>query len=86
MNTAELTEIELGMTNFDHSIDDGFEDALRAGGVFGRHAAWNFNGKVWFADGRFHEEVWQYHSPVGVRSADTLRELMETVNDEFGAD
>lgn len=86
MTTAELTEIEKGMSNFDHSIDDGLEDALRAGGVFGRHAAWNFNGKVWFADGLFHEEVWRYHAPVGTHSAATLPELMQIVNDEYGHD
>lgn len=74
------------MSNLDHSIDEGFDEALRAGAVFGRHAAWNFNGKVWFQDGLFHEEVWIYGSPVGVRSAESLSELMQLVNDEFGGE
>lgn len=80
----DLREIELGMTNFDHTIDVGLEAALRAGGVYGRHAAWNFNGQVWFADGMFHEEVWVYKEPQGTISAPTLEELMAAVNAKYG--
>lgn len=56
-----MRELDLGMSNFDFIIDDGLEDALRAepGEVFGRHAAWDFNGQVRFEDGEFIEEVWQ---------------------------
>ncbi|WP_327066810.1 hypothetical protein [Kitasatospora sp. NBC_01302] len=79
-----LNEIDLGMSNFDHSIDPGFEDRLRNESVWGRHAAWNFNGRVWFADGEFHEEVWRYGQPVASFSEATLTELMETVSDEYG--
>lgn len=78
------TEIDLGMTNFDHSIDDGFEHRLRGEPVWGRHAAWNFNGRVWFEDGVFHEQVWRYGQPQAHFSAPTLTELMETVSDEYG--
>lgn len=86
MNTADLTEIEFSMSNFDHEIDDGMAEALKAGGVFGRHHAWNFNGMVWFANEKFHEEVWVHNSPVTTVSADTLEELMQEVNSEFGSD
>lgn len=81
-------EIDLGMSNCDHSIDEGFEEALRAGGVYGRHAGWNFNGLVWFdaESGEFKQEVWQYHVPQRVYSASTLRELMDVVNDDWGWD
>lgn len=77
-------EIGLEMSNFDGSIDDGLADALRGGQVYARHAAWNFNGLVWFADGRFHEQVWQYHHPMRTYSADTLTKLMTVVNDDWG--
>ena len=84
--TEEMEEIDLGMSNFDGAIDDGFAEALtaRPGGVFGRHAAWDFNGKVYFEDGQFHEEVWVYGSPRETISASTLRELMDSVCDEYG--
>jgi hypothetical protein len=73
------------MTNFDHSIEVGAEEALRAGGR-GVHSAWEFNGNVWFeeSDGLFHEIVHRYHAPVGHFAAPTLRELMQVVNDEWG--
>lgn len=74
------------MSNFDHSIDTGLAEALQArpGKVFGRHAGWNFNGRVFFSDGRFHEEVWVYGSPRETVSADTLPELMEEVCYRYG--
>jgi hypothetical protein len=76
-----------GMTNFDHSIDDGLADDLKAG-LRARHSAWNFNGQVWWDPDEqvFREEVWQYHAVVATRSALTLEDLMRVVNDEFGWD
>jgi hypothetical protein len=83
---GDWVEIDMGMTNFDHAIEPGFEDALRRGGVWGRHAAWNFNGRVWFEDGEFHEQVWVYGAPRAILSASTLEDLMCKVNDEYGSD
>jgi len=82
-----LPESDHGMSNFDHVIDDGLEADLRAG-LKGRHAAWDFNGLVWFETriGQFCEAVRQYHVLVGVVAAPTLRELMGEVNDEYGWD
>lgn len=83
-----MEEIELGMSNCDHEIDEGFGDALRAhpGEVCGRHAGWNFNGRVWFESGLFHEQVWCYRRPIKEVSAGTLEKLMAAVNAEFGAE
>jgi hypothetical protein len=77
-------EINLGMSNFDHSIDEGFEERLRNERIWGRHAAWNFNGRVWFEDGEFHEQVWRYGQPVEHFSGATLAELMGSVSNEYG--
>ena len=73
------------MSNFDYQIDEGMESKLREGGTFRRHAAYNFNGVVWFADGLFYEEVWVYRSPRATFTSDSLRCLMEEVNSEFGS-
>ena len=89
LNTQKMTELNnLGMTNFDGTIDDGLSDALQAqpGKVFGIHAGWNFNGRVYFNDGKFWEEVWVYGSPVDTISADSLLELMDAVCDRYGND
>lgn len=77
---------ELSMSNYNHGIADGLDEALRQGGCWASHFAVNFCGHVWFADGHFHEEVWQYHVPREVLSAPTLPELMTLVNNKYGAD
>ena len=79
-------EIVLGMTNFDHTIDDGFAEALQAqpNRVFGRHSGWNFNGMVWWNGTQFVEAVFQYHVLEKVLTAPTLEELMIVVSEEYG--
>ena len=75
---------DLGMSNLEGIIDDGLEDALRRGEI-GTHSAWRFCGSaVWFEDGEFHEEVWQYHAHIATVSAPSLRGLMDEVNNRFG--
>lgn len=79
-----FAEIDLGMTNFDHTIDAGFEARLRAEPVWGWHSGWDFAGHVWFEGGLFHEQVWCYGSPIEHFEAETLARLMETVSDTYG--
>ena len=76
-------EIDLGMSNFDHEIDNGFEEALVGKQHSGRHAGWNFNGVVYHKDGQFHEDVWEYGEFIETISTNTLKELMESVNDKY---
>ena len=79
---------DIGMTNFDHSIDAGLDNLLRSNPnkVCVGHAAWNFHGTVWFDGEQFVEEVWTYGSPREVIKAGTIPELMEAVNSEYGYD
>lgn len=89
---SDMRELEQfdpsGMSNFDHSIEDGFEEALRAepNKVFGRHAGWNFNSKVWFDGEQFRGEVWVYRVPQEILTADSLQELMDATNERYGAE
>jgi hypothetical protein len=84
--TETRTQQPAGMSNMDHSIDDGCEAGLRSGGTYCQHSAWNFCGYVWFEDDRFHEQVWVHHSLRAEFSADTLADLMRDVNAEYGSD
>lgn len=85
--TMAMTETFLEMSNFDYTIDEGLEEALRSDtDVFGTHAAWNFHGKVYFSEGQFHEEVWVYGEHVATISAPSLSELMKEVCEEYGYD
>jgi len=78
--------IGVGMCNLDHSIEPEIKDKLIEGEglIFCEHTAWNFWGAVWFQNKKFHEEVRVYHSIIKTISCDSLEELMEEVNDEFG--
>jgi len=77
------TIIELGMSNCDHSIDEGLEEALQEGSLC-QYSGWNFCGYVWFEDGRYICQVWCHKSPREEILADTLKELMEDVSSEYG--
>lgn len=80
----DYTEISLGMSNFDHEVDEGFAEALRAGKVFGRHSAWEFNGLVWWDGAQYWEAVYRYHDWRATYATDSLEELMQWVNDDWG--
>lgn len=82
-----LPESDHGMSNEDHTIDDGLEADLYQG-MKGRHAAWNFNGLMWLDNrtGMFCEVVRRYHVIVAVHAAPTLKDLMQEVNDDHGWD
>ena len=84
--TEQMRDIELGMTNFDGSIDRGLAEALQAepARVRAIHAGWDFCGRVWFEGGKFHEEVSVYCVLQKVITAETLPDLMEAVCKEFG--
>ena len=88
LGTDDMTEISLGMSNFDMSIDEGFEDALRKdeGKVYGTHDAWNYCGSVYFFNGLFYEEVRQYHSLIETLASENLKELMIKVCEKYGYD
>ena len=83
---GEMRDIGDRMSNFDHSIDPGTEDELRAGGCFCGYPAWNFYGRVWFEDGKFHCRVAQYGTHVATISENSLTDLMSECSDQFGGD
>lgn len=80
-------EIPYSMSNFDHTIDIGMSDTLKANtNTFGRHAAWNYNGLVYFdkEKNKFIEEIYRYREHIDTREADTLEELFLQVNIKHG--
>ena len=78
------TELDIGMSNFDHSIDEGLDAALRKEKNYAHHGAWDFSVYVWFEDGRFHEDIWRYRSHIYTLTADSLVELLELVIERYG--
>lgn len=77
------TEADTGMSNFDHSVDEGADEALQRGEYI-LHAAYEFNGLVVLRDGIYVEWVRRYGSVVCRHTAGSLRALMQDVNDSHG--
>lgn len=72
-------------TNFVHEYDEEIrKDLDKSDGIVFQHAAWDFCGYVWKADGKYHEEVWVYGSSIEYKTADTLEELIKWANDNYG--
>lgn len=80
------TDLGTLMSNFDHSVEAGFAEALAAPKTFGEYAGWNFHAEVWKEGEEFCAIVWVYHQVRGIRSAPSLPQLMEVVSNEFGWD
>ena len=84
MSVRPDEEINLGISNFDNSIDDGLEEVLRGRKVYAQHSAWNFCGYVWYDESAFYEEVWIYGKPREILIAESLSDLLKLVNDKYG--
>lgn len=82
---SNLTEYaEPVMSNYDRLIDEDIAALLKNEPLFSRYPGWNFNGKVWWEDNRWHCAVWQYGSHVNTISEDTLEEIMHSVCEMYG--
>jgi hypothetical protein len=78
-------DIELTMSNSDRSIDEGFEDALKADtNNYGQYAGYNFCGYVWFALGWFTCQVWTHGEACEEIKATNLEDIMREVSGEYG--
>ena len=88
MRTEDMECCGLDMSNFDHAIEEGCEEALRASPakVYAGYPGYNFYAQVFFENGEFHAEVQTYCSFRGTWSAPALEELMSTVSNRFGWD
>ena len=71
------------MSNFDHVIDDDAEEKLKAGGVYGGYAAWNFYAVVWY-DKKFKAMIKQYRAHVNTIKGDSLQEIMDAASGLYG--
>lgn len=72
------------MSNFDNKIEENAEELLKASKVYGVYSAWDFNGNVWFEDGKFYCEVWQYRFHIDTIEANSLEEIMEMCSEKYG--
>lgn len=78
--------LDLGMSNFDHTIDSGLDSALRSEPekVYANYSGWNFHARVWFENDQFHAEVSVYGAVMDTVSADSLQDIMDSVSSAYG--
>ncbi|MBS3074402.1 hypothetical protein J4447_03015 [Candidatus Pacearchaeota archaeon] len=71
-------------SNLDGILKEDIVDRLKEGECFSRHSAWDFNGSVYFNEGRFHEEVWVYCKLVEVLEGDTAMDVINQAREKYG--
>lgn len=84
---SAMNELDLSMSNCDHSIDDGLAESLKEdGNNLATYYAWDFCGYVWWDSEKqqFICQVWRYNVPQEEIAADTLENLMDIVSVKYG--
>lgn len=73
-------------SNFDHELVSAVADKLREneGKLWAAHPAWDHHGRVWFANGMFHEEVRVYGTIRSVVTSADIMDVIREVNDQYG--
>lgn len=87
--TEDMNEIEeLSVSNFDGAVPEELADRLKAGPneVYANHYARDFYGVIYYDGRQFVEEVQQYGRVIDVLNGDTLAEVVESANDQYGDD
>lgn len=72
------------MSNFDHMIDYKVADEIKNQPMWAEYPGWDFYGKVWFEDNKWHCAVKCYGSHVNTISEDNLEDLKSSVCDQYG--
>ena len=74
------------MSNSDHEIDEEIAQKIKGKKLTAYYSGWNFHGTVWWENGQWHCEIWQYRSHNATYSAKTLKQLMEDISFDYGWD
>ena len=72
------------MSNYDNEIVSETLEAIKGQELFSRYSGWDFNGKVWWQNDRWHCEVWCYGSWKETFTCHTLENIMMEVSDVYG--
>lgn len=74
------------MSNFDGQINFRTAQAIKTNPLYSGYSGWYFYGYVWWEEGQWHCDVWQYRSYKETFSSSTLEELKNDVCDSYGYD
>jgi hypothetical protein len=82
---AGLEDLGTVYSNFDHVLEKAIAEKLALGGSRASHAAWDFNGIVWFEDGVWFEKINRYQHHETTLEGATLEEVLSEANGRFGS-
>jgi hypothetical protein len=73
-------------SNFDGVLDMAVEERLKEGDCYASHAAWNYNGSVWFDPDTetWYEEIWQYGDRVDTITGDSATNVIAKTMARYG--
>lgn len=73
-------------SNLSNELDDNVVGELEKGDCYAQHAAWDYNGTVWFdvATATWYEDIWRYQVMVEQFTADTIMGVIQQAIDEYG--
>lgn len=80
-----LPEVDSGMSNFDHEVQDGTSEAIADGQHMTSYPGYDFHAYVYLgAEGVYVADVHRYRVHEEFVTAATLEDLMEEVSDRWG--
>jgi len=90
VSTMEEVSNEEGSiySNFDHKLNTPLvqELVVKEGKAYSLHPAQNFCGYIWFENGKFHEQIWQYRSLIEELEDEDIQALIDEANSRYGYD
>lgn len=73
-------------SNFDHVLDSSVQDQLLAClSLYAQHAAWDFEGSIWFLNGIWYEDIRIYHQLVDQLLGTTVMAVIDQANSLYGS-
>jgi hypothetical protein len=73
-------------SNFDCVLDEQVEERLKLGDCYAQHAAFNYNGSIWFDPDTetWYEDVWVFGSKVGTITGDSATNVIAKTLAKYG--
>lgn len=76
------------MSNLDHTINKKIESMLKESEIWAPYHAWNFHGQVWWnrEKNQWSCAVRRFRAHIKTINAETLKEIMEELSNEYGSE
>lgn len=72
------------MSNFDHEIDYDIAEQLIDTNTYAEYPARDFYANVWYQDGEYYCQIYQYGTHVDTINDKDISEIMNMASDKYG--